>query len=241
MSDKPKRRKDDRNLTREYIESLVVAVVIALVLRTFVIAAYKIPTGSMIPTLKIGDCIFAWKLPYGIRIPFTDLRLTKPRMPGRGDVVVFRAPEDPSISYVKRVVGLPGDKIEIRQKRLIINDRIVPYQTISSEVMGDVPLKELYILQFEKFEDKSHYVTFRRGEDEDSYGPAVVPEDKFFVLGDNRDSSDDSRFWGAKAMVPVENLEGRAVVIWCSFNWDKKQGTFGIPALRSERIFSLIR
>jgi signal peptidase I len=226
---------------REYVESLIVAIIIALVLRTFVVAAYKIPTASMAPTLKVGDCIFAWKLPYGLRIPFLDIQVLKPRMPQRGDVVVFRYPDDETLSFIKRVVGIPGDKIEIRQKRLIINDKLVAYGPARAEDVKDLPLQELYIVQSEVLDGKSHSVMYRRGEDEDSFGPQVVPEGRFFVLGDNRDSSDDSRFWGTKGMVPIENLEGRAVLIWASFDWEKRLKNIGLPKVRTERLLSVIR
>ncbi len=218
----------------------MVAVVIALVLRTFVIAAYKIPTGSMIPTLKIGDCLFALKLPYGFHLPFSHLILFGPQSPDRGDVVVFKYPEDPNISFVKRVIALPGDKVEIRQKRVFINDKILRYEPVSAEddQTKDIPMRELYIVQRETIGSHQHYVMFRRGEDDDSYGPLVVPEKKLFVLGDNRDSSDDSRSWG---LVPFENLEGRATLIWCSLDWEKRGRKLGLPSLRGERLFTLIQ
>jgi signal peptidase I len=226
---------------REFLESLFVAIIIALILRTFVVAAYKIPTGSMIPTLKVGDCIFAWKLPFGVHIPFTKLMLFKSKVPQRGDVVVFKFPEDESVSYVKRVVGIPGDKIEIRQKRVFINDKMATYTPSTPEdqkQIQDLPARELYIVEKETIGDRSHFVTFRRGEDDDSYGPIVVPDGRLFVLGDNRDASDDSRsHWG---MVPLENLEGEPVFIWLSLNWDKRFHDTSLPSIRTERLFSLI-
>ena len=227
----------EKRLAREYTQSFIIAVVIAILLRTFVIAAYKIPTGSMTPTLKVGDCIFAWKLPYGIRIPFTKFLVVRPILPARGDVIVFRYPEDESLSFVKRVVGLPGDKIEIRQKRLLINDKIAEYGRTDDRELRDLPAKELFILQREKIDQKTHFVMFKRGEDDDSFGPQVIPPDKLFVLGDNRDSSDDSRFWGT---VPLENLEGKAFLIWASFDWGKHFRNSTLPTIRSERLMTLI-
>jgi signal peptidase I len=228
-----------RNVFWEYFESFVVAVVIALVLRTFVIAAYKIPTGSMIPTLKIGDCLFAWKLPYGVHIPFTHYVLFAPKQPDRGDIIVFKYPEDPKISFVKRVIAGPGDKVEIRQKRVFVNDKILKYEPVSSDdpQLKDIPMMELYIVQKETIGNHNHYVMFRRGDDDDSYGPVVIPEKKLFVLGDNRDSSDDSRSWG---LVPFENLEGQAVLIWCSLDWENRGRRLGFPQLRTERLFTTI-
>lgn len=223
----------------EYFESLLVAVIIAVILRTFVVAAYKIPTGSMIPTLKIGDCLFAWKLPYGMHIPFTGFTLFGPTSPKRGDVVVFKYPDDPSISFVKRVIGLPGDKVEIRQKRVFVNDQMLKYESVPNDdpQLRDIPMLELYIVQREIIGGLKHYVMFRRGDDDDSYGPIVIPEGKLFVLGDNRDSSDDSRSWG---LVPFGNLEGRSVLIWASFDWERRGRRLGLPRVRSERLFTVI-
>lgn len=235
-------RKRETFVYREFFESLVAAVFIALILRMFVIAAYKIPTGSMIPTLKVGDCIFAWKLPYGLHIPFSKVVLFKPQIPDRGDVVVFKFPEDESISYVKRVVGIPGDKIEIRQKRLFINDKMASYAPLTeneSVNVRDFAAQDLYIVEKEVIGGRSHFVTYRRGEDDDAYGPIVVPDGKLFVLGDNRDASDDSRsHWG---MVPMENLEGRPILIWLSLNWEKRFRDTSLPTIRTERLFSRIQ
>jgi signal peptidase I len=218
---------------REYFESIIVAIVIALILRAFVISAYKIPTSSMAPTLKVGDAIFAWKLPYGVRIPFTKSVIFKPRTPNRGDVVVFRYPEDESLSFVKRVIALPGDKIQIRQKRVFINDQMLSYSPVEKSEEGDE-----YIVQKELLGDHAHLVMFKRGEDDDAFGPVVIPNDKIFVLGDNRDSSDDSRAFG---MVPIDNLEGKAVLIWVSLDWHGQTRSNKFPGVRADRIFSRIR
>jgi signal peptidase I len=231
-----------KGVFREYFESLLAALLIALLLRTFVIAAYKIPTGSMIPTLKIGDCIFAYKLPYGVRLPFTKKSLIEPKLPNRGDVIVFRYPEDETISFIKRVVGLPGDKIEIKKKKLFINDQMVRSEPVVGDEIKDIPNKDLYLVQREMIEGNSHLVMFRRGDDNDDFGPEMVPSGEIFVLGDNRDSSDDSRFWGS---VPLDNLEGRAFLIWASFNWDSKltgpHSPVTLPSIRTERFFTTIQ
>ncbi len=221
-----------RTLAREYAESLVVAVLVALALRFFVISAYKIPTGSMVPTLKVGDFIFAYKLPYGVPIPFSNSRLGA-KLPQRGDVVVFRYPGNETVNYVKRVVGLPGDHIAIKNKKLYINDVAAEYRPISDDVIQDLPGKEFYSASEEVFSGSTHLVIHNRGDEADFFGPIVVPPGHFFVMGDNRDSSDDSRYWGA---VPVENLEGQVVVVWMSFDWLNRWGDGRYPMVRWGRL-----
>lgn len=232
------RRVPAKIILREYTESLIVAVVLALLLRFFVISAYKIPTGSMVPTLKIGDFIFAYKLPYGVPVPFSGGNRWGQALPERGDVVVFRYPGNESVNYVKRVVGLPGDHIALRDKRLIINDVESEYQPLSNDVIQDLPGNEYYSAFKEKFSGSSHFVIRNRADETDFFGPVVVPPGHVFVLGDNRDSSDDSRYWGA---VPVSHLEGRVVMIWMSFDWLNRWGDERYPRVRWDRVFKAVR
>lgn len=222
---------------REYTESLIVAIILALILRFFVVSAYKIPTGSMIPTLKVGDFIFAYKLPYGIPVPFTDGTRLNPSLPDRGDVVVFRYPGNEQVNYVKRVVGLPGDRIAIKNKKLLINDVEATYEPLSNDVIGDLPGAEFYAPYRETFGSSTHDVITNRSDEADFFGPVVVPPGQIFVLGDNRDSSDDSRYWGT---VPVKNLEGRVIVVWLSLNWLKPWAGERLPTVRWDRIFKKI-
>jgi signal peptidase I len=225
-------------LVREYTESLVVAVIVALTLRYFVISAYKIPTGSMVPTLKVGDFIFAYKLPYGLPIPFGGGDRFGSSLPSRGDVVVFRYPGNEAVNYVKRVVGLPGDRIAIKNKRLLINEQEAEYRPVSDEVIQDLPGHEYYSAFQETSMGSTHLVIRNRADETDFFGPVVVPPGHIFVLGDNRDSSDDSRYWGA---VPVKNLEGRVVMIWMSFDWMNRWGDERYPSVRWERVFHSVR
>lgn len=233
-----------QGIFREYTEAFVVAILIALILRLFILGAYKIPSASMSPTLKPGDLIFAWKLPYGVRIPFTNKVLIQPSYPKRGDVIIFRYPDDESVLFVKRVVGLPGDKIEIKEKHLFINDRSAKYEDLPKEkeekARGNLSPTLFRVIQ-ERLDSRWYQITHRMDEKEgENFGPQVVPEGRLFVLGDNRDSSDDSRFWGAAGMIPVENLEGRAVIIWGSLNWDERIPHTRFPSIRFDRVFSLI-
>ncbi len=221
-------------LMREYTESLIVAVVLALCLRFFVISAYKIPTGSMVPTLKVGDFIFAYKLPYGTPVPFTGGQRWGQTLPERGDVVVFRYPGNENINYVKRVVGLPGDHIAIKNKILYINDQAASYQPLGDESIRDLPGSEFYSAFIEKFDKSTHFVIKSHSDEADFFGPVIVPPGHIFVLGDNRDSSDDSRYWGT---VPVKNLEGRVILIWMSFDWLNRWADDRLPKVRWDRLF----
>lgn len=198
-----------RSQIREWIESIVIALVLALVIRTFVIQAFKIPSGSMEPTLLIGDHLLVNKFIYGTKIPFTDIRVLPVKEPERGDVIVFIYPIDPDKDFIKRVVGLPGDKVEVIDKKVYINDR---------------PVSDLHA------HHADNMVLPKGSEPRDNFGPVTVPSDSFFVMGDNRDRSYDSRFWG---FVRKAEIRGKAFIIYWS--WDG--GRF-LPRL--SRIGSLI-
>jgi signal peptidase I len=204
---------------------------IVLFLRSFLVEPFRIPSGSMMPTLLIGDFILVNKFSYGIRLPVANKKIIEIGEPERGDVVVFRYPEDPAIPFIKRVVGLPGDKITYNDtnKTLYINGKLIEQEVIGrymgvgsgSGMTGREHRKEnLTGVEHDilvKFEINP-YSSFGRGE-------WVVPEKHYFVLGDNRDNSKDSRFWG---FVPEENLIGKAFFIW--MNWDLANG--GVSAQR---------
>lgn len=157
-----------KSVLREYAEAIVIAVVLALFIRTFVVQAFKIPSGSMKPTLLVGDHILVSKFIYGIKIPFTDKTIIKLGTPKRGDVVVFKYPLDTKKDYIKRVIGLPGDRVELVNKQLFINGRVTDDPHASYSVYGNLR----------------------------NFGPVTVPANHLFVMGDNRDESSDSRVWG---------------------------------------------
>lgn len=182
---------------REYAESILWAVVLALVIRTCVIQSFKIPSGSMEDTLVIGDCLLVNKFIYGIRVPLTDLRLPGIRDPQRGDVVVFRYPEDRSKDFIKRLIGMPGDEILVRDKRVYVNGA-------------------LYKNPHEVHKDPR--ILPRELASRDNFGPVRVPANAYFMMGDNRDNSYDSRFWG---FVPKADLVGMAFIKYWS--WDQSR------------------
>jgi signal peptidase I len=202
--------KRTKSTIREYVEAIGVALILALFIRTFIVQAFKIPSGSMIPTLQIGDHILVNKLSYGIRIPFWGHYIARFGTPQRGDVVVFIFPEDRSKDFIKRVIGVAGDIVQVRDKRVYINGRAV--NDTHAYFQGDDRLGgPIYI--------------------RDEYGPTRVPEGHIFVMGDNRDKSYDSRFWG---FVDLQDVRGKAFLIYWS--WDGADRW-----VRWERIGELIR
>ena len=195
---------------REYAEAIGMALLLALFIRTFIVQAFKIPSGSMIPTLQIGDHILVNKLAYGIRVPLWGHYLVDFGKVQRGDVIVFIFPEDRSKDFIKRVVGVAGDTVEVRGKKIYINGQQVKDPHAHFE--GDDPQNILPASR-------------------DDYGPTKVPENHLFVMGDNRDRSYDSRFWG---FVNLDDVRGKAFLIYWS--WDG-----GDRWVRWERLASLIR
>jgi len=222
----------------EYSVSFFPVIVVVFLLRSFVVEPFKIPSGSMIPTLHIGDFILVNKFDYGIRLPIINEKIIPIGNPHRGDVMVFRYPDDPSLDYIKRVVGLPGDTVEYRDKRLIINGKPVPTREISDylskstmqfykryvEDLGGVkhqilidPNAPAYVSQVLPFPDSKdcHY---------NSQGFVChVPPGHYFMMGDNRDNSSDSRVWG---FVPDANIIGKAFFIWLNLGDLSRFGTF---------------
>ncbi|MBP0048377.1 signal peptidase I [Marinobacterium sp. AK62] len=186
--------------------SMFPVLLVVLVVRSFLYEPFQIPSGSMLPTLKIGDFILVNKYDYGLRLPVTNTRILANNDPERGDVIVFRYPEDTSINYIKRVVGVPGDVITYQDKVLYINGQPQP-QTLLAKLP---PSRPEQLLLDEKLDGEAHRI-FR-----DVYRPVIngtwrVPEGQYFVLGDNRDNSKDSRYWG---FVPEELLVGKAAAVW---------------------------
>jgi len=202
-----------KKLIKEYLEPFVVAVLIALFIRTFVVQAFEIPSSSMEPTLLIGDYLLVNKFTYGIRIPYTNSKFFQFKKPQRGDVIVFIFPLDRSKDFIKRVIGTEGEKVEIIHNKIYINDRLID-DPWGHFVTNDFPRS--YLQRMENF------------------GPVVVPKDSLFVLGDNRDNSEDSRFWG---FLNVNAVLGKALVMY--FSWDRNaESLFG--KVRWSRIGKLI-
>ncbi|QWR78753.1 signal peptidase I [Candidatus Magnetomonas plexicatena] len=193
--------KKEKSIYREYIEALVTALVLALIIRTFVVQAFKIPSGSMIPTLQIGDHILVNKFIYGVQIPFTDKKIFVFNHPQRGDIVVFKFPQDPSRDFIKRVIAKGGDTVEIVNREVYVNKK---------------KLDEPYIQHTDSIDTKDMLPR-------DVMSPVTVPINKIFVMGDNRDHSYDSRFWG---FVDLSAVRGEALFVYWSWDKDKTSVRF---------------
>lgn len=232
-----------KKIVREYAEALLMAVFLAFVIRSFAIEPYKIPSKSMVPTLMVGDHIFVNKFTYGFRFPGTTKWIAEFGEPKRGEVIIFIYPEDKRLDFIKRVVGVPGDFIQMKKGELFVNGAKVAQEEI--EIKGidprdkrrllipeaqargiDPPFQKLpYYRDFRKYQIKledlyGHHHLIQRdrfvpGEDDFNL---VVPPDNYFVMGDNRDQSADSRVWG---FVPRKNLKGRAMFVWLSLDYDR--------------------
>jgi len=233
---KRKAERKKKGIIREYAEALIVAFIAAMILRTFVVQAFRIPTGSMENTLLVGDFLLVNKFIYGAkspdRIPFLNIKIPRLiklppiRKPRRGDIIVFKYPRDESLDYIKRCVALPGDTVEIRNKVLYVNGKRVPDPPLAKHTSNTYP------------PDKIEFGIYPPGAgNRDNYGPVVVPEGHYFMLGDNRDNSLDSRYWG---FLPEENILGKAMIIY--FSWDKDVPFYNIfKKIRWSRIGNIIR
>jgi signal peptidase I len=217
----------------EYPKSFFPVILIVFLLRSFLVEPFKIPSGSMIPTLLVGDFILVNKFTYGIRLPVANIKIVDMNSPRRGDVMVFRYPENPSLDYIKRVVGVPGDRLSYRDKRLYLNGQPVPLVADGDYSYVESGLQMVHTLRFrEQLDGHNHSIIINPdapvlqlagvrqfpGRDNCVYNDrelsCVVPPGHYFMMGDNRDSSSDSRYWG---FVPDSYVVGKAFMIWWNF------------------------
>jgi signal peptidase I len=209
-----------KSTVREYFESIVIATILAFFIRTFVVQAFKIPTGSMEENLLIGDHLLVNKFVFAPTVSSLERVLLPVDQIRRGDVVVFKYPEEPERDFIKRVIGLPGETLEIRDKKVYIDG---------------TALDEPYSHYLDTMGGRFHEVT--TADVRDRYGPVTVPADQYFVMGDNRDNSQDSRYWG---FLPRELVKGRALVIYWSYDTDAGRGNV-FSRTRWDRLLNQIR
>jgi signal peptidase I len=223
----------------DWTAGLFPVIIAVFVLRSFLFEPFKIPSGSMIPTLLVGDLILVNKFTYGLRLPVLNTKLTDGTPPKRGDVMVFRYPPKPSLDYIKRVVGVPGDEVAYLNKRLTINGQPVPTFQLKPDYLEQDAMRYFKLFE-EQLGEKKHQLL--NDDDRPAFVPGVedfpfrqncrysvegvvckVPEGHYFMMGDNRDNSLDSRYWG---FVPDKNIVGKAFLIWMNFSSLKRVGTF---------------
>lgn len=201
----------------EYARSLFPVFLVVLILRSFIIEPFRIPSGSMYPTLEIGDFIAVSKFSYGVKLPVTQTTIIPISDPERGDVVVFAYPNDPAVDYIKRVVGLPGDEITYVGRTLFVNGEAVKQEPVGKYLGSDsgAVMDGANLVKETMSNNHSYNVLLDMDKSSRDMSTIVVPEGHYFMVGDNRDHSNDSRFWG---FVPEKNLKGKAFGIW--MNWD---------------------
>ncbi|MCJ7617063.1 MAG: signal peptidase I [Desulfobacterales bacterium] len=193
---------------RENIEALILAILLALLIRTFIVQAFKIPSGSMKQTLQIGDHILVNKFIYGVKLPYFNTTIISYKKPQRGDIIVFKFRQEPEKDFIKRTIGVPGDVIEILNKEVYVNKK---------------RLEQNYAVYTDL------HIIPKAMQPRDNFGPVTVPENSLFVMGDNRDHSYDSRFWG---FVDLKDVKGKAIIIYWS--WDNDN--FGVRWSRIGKI-----
>jgi signal peptidase I len=222
----------------EWAKILVVSVLLFGLIRTFFVEAFKIPSGSMERTLQVGDFLLVNKLVYGAEVPFTHKRLPRLREPQRGDVIVFEYPEDPTKNFVKRLVGVPGDTVQMRDGSLIRNGRLVTERYVEHTEPDMDPAPEDFRWQRD-YVVRSAEASTGYHPSRNNWGPLVVPKGNYFVLGDNRDNSLDSRYWG---FVPDSLVKGRPFVIYYSYSPDSSDRSFAwLTHIRWTRLGERIR
>ena len=222
----------------EWAKSLLIALGLFVFVRAFFVEAFKIPTGSMERTLLVGDFLLVNKLVYGAEVPFTGRRLPSLRVPGRGDVMVFRWPEDPTKDFVKRVVGVPGDTVAMREGVLIVNGRAQREGYVVHNDPNADPAGEAF-----RWQDTALVRTARAAHagyhpSRNNWGPLIVPLKSYFVLGDNRDNSLDSRYWG---FVPDTLVRGRPILVYYSYAPDSAHNLAWLTRVRWQRLGQRVR
>lgn len=204
---------------REYAEAAAIAIILALFIRTFVVQAFKIPSGSMKPTLLIGDHLLVNKFIYGIKVPFIDRFIIQFKKPNRGDIVVFKWPKDESKDFIKRIIGVEGDTVELKRDLLYVNGERIRQEYVEKYSDSEISKADKY----EEFIGEGKHHILDQYVRHENFGPITVPKNSIFVMGDNRDNSQDSRYWG---FVSLNKIKGKALIIYWS--WPRWKRFFSI-------------
>ena len=215
MAEKTFKSNRKKSQFREWTEAIVIAILLALFIRTFIIQAFKIPSGSMKPTLLIGDHLLVNKFIFGIKFPFTDQYIVQFKKPKKGDIIVFKWPRDETKDFIKRVIGIEGDKVEIKLDQLFINGEKIESKKIGTYSDMEISHADKLV---ENLYGRNHFILdmVKRHE---NFGPKIVPKGSVFVMGDNRDNSLDSRGWG---FVSTNKIRGKALIIYWSWpHWNR--------------------
>jgi signal peptidase I len=220
----------------EWTKAISTAIVLFMVIRSFLFEAFKIPTGSMEGTLLVGDFLLVNKAVYGAEVPFTHTRLPAFNRPGRGDIIVFLPPHDPHRNYVKRIIGMAGDTVEMRDKIVYLNGKpqVEPY-TRHTDPLTDPPAEQMFWQVQYLVHRPAHFGDYHPTRD--NWGPLVVPPGKFFALGDNRDNSEDSRYWG---FLDESAIKGRPMFVYYSYEKDLSRPFPWLSRVRWGRIGELV-
>lgn len=219
----PKRRKNGVQMgkTIENARSFFPVLLIVLLIRSFIVQPYKVPTGSLEPTILPGDFIVVNQFTYGLRLPVLNKKIMQIGEPKTGDIALFRYPANPSINFVKRIIGLPGDHIIYKNKQLTINGKVIDQEYLGMDLDQEYSIPFPVTVKQENLNQVKHKIFINDQATSDNHDvDLVVPQGNYFVMGDNRDNSNDSRYWG---FVPEENLIGKGVFIW--FSWDSQHKT----------------
>ena len=221
----------------EWAKSFTIAIILFLFVRTFLVEAFKIPSGSMEKTLRVGDFLLVNKMVYGAEVPFTGKHLPAIRHPQRGDVIVFQWPKDPSKNFVKRLVGVPGDTLWMRSGELYVNGQVQKERYVSHNEPDSDPASDDFSWQKKFFVQNAEAAPLLTPS-RNNWGPLVVPKDKYFVLGDNRDNSLDSRYW---QFVPDSLIRGRPMFVYYSYDPDSLDRMSWLTRIRWTRIGERVR
>lgn len=220
---------------RQYAENFVMALLVALILRFFVISAYQVSGSEMLPNLQSGDFILAYKLPYGWPIPFSQGQRLGWHPPHRGELVIMHHPQSKKTLYARRVIALPGDRVEIRNHRLYVNNVPALYRKVDERRVR--PATPAPTILRESLLGTVHEVVRSQSSQAGHFSPQVVPPGHVFVLSDRRDSPEDSRTWG---MIPETHMVGRVLGIWLSMDWQRRDSQTGWPTVRWQRVFRAV-